>query len=285
MNHLIRSCFTVAVVGLFATSCQEDNETTSQLSDSDILIAENEATMESAFEDVDDIGYEGLLLFESGGRMEERKESPIRCATKTHDKELNIITIDFGDGCEDRFGKVRSGKIIITYTDRRFVPGAVHAITFENFFIDGIQIEGTRTRTNISESTEDTLKFQTVLEAGKVTWEDGTFATREADWITTRIRASNPINDERILTGGASGVTREGANYTVEITKDIVWKRGCLSNLRVMVPVEGTKVKEVEGGSTVVIDYGDGTCDNLIDITKDGVTETVEYKGHKRKLH
>ena len=52
-----------------------------------------------------------------------------------------------------------------------------------------------------------------------------------------------------------------------------------------MVPVEGTKVKEVEGGSTVVIDYGDGTCDNLIDITKDGVTETVEYKGHKRKLH
>ncbi len=285
MNHLIKSCFTIAMVGLFATSCQENNETPSQLSDSDILVAENEANMESLFEDIDDIGYEGLLLFESGGRIADRDKSPIHCATITHDKEQKTIIIDYGDGCTGWFGRERSGKIIITYTDRRFIPGAVHTMTFDNFFIDGIQIEGTRTRTNVSESTEDNLKFQTVLEGGKITWEDSTYATREANWVTTRIRASNPINDERILTGSASGINRDGANYTVEITKDIVWKRGCLSNLRVMIPVEGTKVKEIEGGSTIVIDYGDGTCDNLIDITKDGVTETVEFKRHKLKIH
>ena len=272
--------FFMASFALFAvtTSCQEDGENPNQLTEVDILIAENETIVESAFEDVDDIGFESVLYFESGGRTVENEDSPIRCATKTHDKENKIITIDFGEGCEGPHGRVRSGKIIITYTDRKFVPGAVHTMTFENFYIDGKMVEGTRTRTNISEGENDNLKFSVVLEDGSITWEDGTYSTRAATWETTRIRTPNPINDERIRTGNASGMTREKVIYTVTITKPIVWKRGCLQSVRVMIPVEGTKVKEFEDGKAITIDYGDGTCDNLVTITKDGATETVELK-------
>ena len=193
-----------------------------------------------------------------------------------------IITIDYGEGCVGKHGRERKGKIIINYTDRRFVPGAVHVITFEDFYVDGKKVEGTRIRTNISDSVEDYLKFRIELTEGKVTWEDGSFATREAVWETSRVRTPNPINDERIRTGSASGVNREGLTYTVTITKAIVWKRGCLPAKRIMIPVEGIKVKEFEDGKSISIDYGDGTCDNDVTITRDGVTETVELKKHKR---
>jgi hypothetical protein len=168
--------------------------------------------------------------------------------------------------------------VIITYTDRMYVPGAVVSLTFENYYCDGKKIEGTRTRTNISESENDYLRFRIQLENGKVTWEDGTFATREADWEISRIRTPNPINDERIRTGFASGVNKEGLAYTVTITNAIVWKRGCLPLKRVMIPVEGTKVRELEDGSTCTIDYGDGTCDNVITISKNGESRQVEIK-------
>lgn len=281
MKRTINYLAALALALFFVTACQEESENPNQLSEADITLAENEATAESAFEDVDDIAFEGLMLFESGGRIAENEESPIRCATKTHDKENKIITIDFGEGCVGKHGRERKGKIVITYTDRRFVPGAVHTITFEDFYVDGKKIDGVRTRTNISASEDDYLRFRIELTEGKVTWEDGTFATREAVWETTRVRTPNPINDERIRTGSASGVNREGVSYNVTITKAIVWKRACLPLKKIMIPVEGTKVKAFNDGKTVTIDYGDGTCDNLVTITKDGVSETVELKKHR----
>jgi hypothetical protein len=59
------------------TSCQEDGENPVQLTEVDVLKAENEAIVESAFEDVDDIGFESVLYFESGGRTAENEDSPI----------------------------------------------------------------------------------------------------------------------------------------------------------------------------------------------------------------
>ena len=271
-----------ALVLLFMTACQEESENPNQLTGGDVILAENEAVAESTFEDIDDIAYESLLLFESGGRIAESEDSPIRCATKTHDTENKVITIDYGEGCIGKHGRERKGKIIINYTDRKFVPGAVHVITFENFYVDGKKVEGTRTRTNISASEDDYLRFRIELSEGKVTWEDGSFVTRDADWETTRVRTPNPINDERVRTGSASGVNKEGLYYTVTITKAIVWKRGCLPVKRIMIPVEGIKVKEFEDGTSISIDYGDGTCDNLVTITKDGVSETIELKKHRK---
>ena len=282
MKRSFKFLSTLALVLFIVTACQEQSENPNQLTATDVSLAENEAIAESTFEDIDDIAYESLLLFESGGRIADSEDSPIHCATKTHDKENKIITIDYGDGCTGRHGRERSGKIIINYTDRKFVPGAVHTLTFEDFYVDGKMVEGTRTRTNISASEDDYLRFRIELADGKITWEDGTFATRVATWETTRIRTPNPINDERIRTGEASGLNKEGLSYTVTITKAIVWKRACLPTKRIMIPVEGTKVKEFEDGTSITMDYGDGTCDNLVIITKDGVSETVELKGNRR---
>jgi hypothetical protein len=270
------------VVALFVTSCQDQSESPSQLADAELANAESEAIVESTFEDVDDISYESLFYTTEGGRIADDPNSPLTCAVVNHDKEGKTITVDFGNGCEGPGGRVRSGKIIITYTARMYVPGAVVTTTFENYICDGRQIEGTRTRTNLAESTVDTLACSIQLENGKVTWEDGTVATRDAYWTITRVRSLQPINDLRIRTGYASGVTAEGVAYTSTITKPIVWKRGCQPARRVMIPVEGTRVLESENHS-YSIDYGDGSCDNIVHITKDGQTKDVEIT-RQRKL-
>jgi hypothetical protein len=281
MKH-VKKILSLAVAGLFIiTSCQEEQQNPNALTPEEEANATSESAVESTFEDVDDISYESFFYLEEGGRIAVSDDSPIKCATRTHDKENKTITIDFGDGCEDPFGTVRSGKIIITYTDRIFVPGAVVTINFENYYCDGKKIEGTRTRTNISETENDFLRFNITLENGKITWEDGTFATREASWEIARIRTPNPINDERTRTGYASGINRAGVGYTVTITNAIVWKRGCLPVKRVMIPVQGTKTWENENGTTITIDYGDGSCDNLLTITNKGVTRQIEIKRNR----
>ena len=61
--------------------------------------------------------------------------------------------------------------------------------------------------------------------------------------------------------------------------KDLVDIDGKLK--RGKVPVEGIKTT-TDGESTILTDFGDGTCDTLVEITKDGEIETVDLKDIKR---
>ena len=47
------------------------------------------------------------------------------------------------------------------------------------------------------------------------------------------------------------------------------------------VPIEGTKVTN-DGDSSIITDFGDGACDSLVEVTKDGEVETVDLKDLKR---
>ena len=261
MKNALKLFLAIFAISLSISSCQTDEQNPNTLDNLDLVAAENESVAESVFEDVDDIGYESLFYIEEGGRTYVDEESPIHCAVRTHDKDNKTITIDYGDGCEGKFGRIRSGKIIITYTNRIYMPGAVVTTTFDNYVCDGKQIEGTRIRTNISESTEENIKFRIVLEGGKITDEDGSTITREADWEVTRVRTANPINDERIRTGSASGTESQGRATLLPFTDPIVWKRGCLTRPRMMIPVQGSKTKEYEDGMICMVDYGDGECE------------------------
>jgi hypothetical protein len=276
LNVLTLGLFLIALI----TGCQKDDEV-SQISNIELESVETEATADAAMEEVDEIAYYSLLSA-SGGRIAEDENSPIRCAEITHDRENKRITIDFGEeGCRDWKGRIRTGIINIDYTDHRLIPGAVHIITFDNFTIDGVAVAGSRTITNTAETLDDFLSYSIEVNMS-LTWpEDGTTYTRIGTWYRERIRTPNPINDQIIVTGGVSGINRRGLEYSVEITKDIVWKRGCLLSARVFVPVEGIKVKTVGDDFVLIIDFGDGTCDNLATVTKNGVEKTIELTRFK----
>jgi len=265
--------FAGAMLFLF-TACNKEDETPG-MDDSPV---ELEATYDDTFEEVDAIVDAAMTYFNEGGRVaEEEVDELIRCGIRTHDYENKTITIDFGDGCIGWGGRIRKGKIIIAYTDRKFVPGSIWITTFEDFYVNDIKVEGLRTCTNVSVSIEDNPSFNIMLEGGKLTWPDGTFAEREANHTRTWIRMGSPLRDEITLIGSASGVNRRGVSYTVTIVSMLRFKRACWAT-RIFIPVEGVKLIKREGQPDVLIDYGDGTCDSLVTVTINGVSREVDLR-------
>lgn len=265
---------------LFFTACSEDKLDSPELGVDDATL-EAEATAQSDFEEVDDISSNVMAIAEStsGGRVADKRDDRCHCAEITHDKENKTITIDFGDACKGPNGVIRSGIIFITYDGSRFVPGSSWTVTFRNYFVNNRHIEGERTVTNVSESLESNPTFHIVLNSGKVTWPDETFATREVDKTRVWVRATNPLMDEfHILAGSTTtGTNRREVAYKTEVLEDLIYKRNCRTMKRTRIPVQGTK-QITKREKTCVIDFGNGECDNLTERICDDDVSTVNVE-------
>jgi hypothetical protein len=269
------------MVWLASCNNEDDGLNDSPESAFESVSVDTEASMDVAFEDVDNVAEAGISYDEaSGGKL--MRDPLIECAVVTHDHENNVVTIDYGDGCEGEGGRTRRGKIIVTYSDTRwFVPGTTRSITFEDFYIDSVKVEGVRTITNISADESSAPMFKTELVGGKLTWNDGTFATRDSEHTRTWSRAETPAQDESFVEGSAEGVNRDGENYSSTITERLVFKRRC-GTQGYFFPVSGV-IETVAPGATIVIDYGDGECDNLAEVTINGETKTIELDVKARR--
>lgn len=260
---------------------------------------ENEASTDGYFEDTDDMSAmamtadEGTLTGsrESSGRTITKSKLDARfacesttvtiifAADNTPQVPHGTITIDFGaTGCTDAKGNTRKGKIVSEFKGRRFLPGSTIVTTLVGYSINGVGLEGTRTVTNIAGSTDSAPKFDIKLEDGKASWPDGTFATREVSRTREWIRGTNPLQDEWRVSGTAAGTNRNGTDYTMTITKTLVYKRECAISNRVFMAVEGVKELTADG-KRLTIDYGSGECDRKVTITINGRSKEVEVRG------
>ncbi|MBX2896292.1 MAG: hypothetical protein KF763_12660 [Cyclobacteriaceae bacterium] len=280
----------------FLSSCLDDKF---ELSDLDSQNIENEAVTDSYFEDAEDMSALAVAVepaSEGGrlslnGKVEGTKPADFRfegnCVVVTLEMAADTqpgnphgyIIINFGEGCTDARGNVRKGIIRVEFKGKQFLPGSKIITTFNNYHINGIKIEGTRTVTNITGSTASAPKFEIVLEDGRATWPDETFATREGSHTREWVRATNPVNDQWQVLGSATGSNRKGTLYQVEVTKTLVYKRTCAASNRVFMAVEGTKVLTVDGGRVITLDYGTGECDRIVTITINGQSRSVIVRG------
>lgn len=283
----IKSYLVFGVLALAAACTDEGFKLTTE----DDAGIENEAITDAYYDDVDDMSalvvasddatLNGKLA--DNGRKITIEDPRFNCdgivieivpdTTSTFSHPKGTITINFGDGCTDVRGNVRKGIIVITYDGRRFFPEAVLTITFDGYSINDVALEGVRTITNLTESTQENPKFNIQLTGGKATWPDGTTTTREVNLTREWIRANNPLEDEWHVTGLAAGTNRNGKEYTMQITDALVNKRLCAVTDRVFIPVQGAKLLIV-GDREMLIDYGDGTCDRIVTVTVNG--ETLE---------
>ncbi|TRX52455.1 hypothetical protein FNH22_22365 [Fulvivirga sp. M361] len=259
------------------TSCDPESDEANLNSDLDVT-AVNEAEIDAVYEDIDDLS---IVNFESvtdamNGRVAEEEDDRLcdNVVSFEGDRNEGTITIDFGEGCVDPNGNVRKGKIVIEYNGPKFQPESEIVTTLIDYSINDIAIEGVRTLENISTSTEDFPTFHILLEGGKVTWPDETFATREVDRVRVWKRARNPREDAHLVTGTANGMTRRGIQYDMEILDTLVYKRACLPSRRARIPVAGVKQIETEN-KVITIDFGDGECDRRFDVSIEGITEEV----------
>ncbi len=250
----------------------------------------SEETIELSFADVDLVAEEGMAMLDVAINSGAREEMPkgkrgrlLECAEVDRDTVNRVITIDFGDGdCAGVHGEVRKGKIIVSYDGERHAYGSSRTVTLEDFSIDSVSLEGTRKIQNLT-NEGDTLKtIRTTMTGGKVTFADGTFATRDSDHTIVWYRGEQEGDNFSTLSGEASGTKRDGASYSVTILEDLTYRRSCITS-KVVIPVSGVK-EVINGDKTATFDYGDGSCDNEVAVTVDGVTTTETIRPRAKRM-
>jgi hypothetical protein len=288
-NKFFKSTTLLLISMVLVYSCKDED----RISQSDTQDIKEEAETDTYFQDMDDMA--GVAVQSDPATSTGRSADGARSITIQDDRfncngivvtiepspnstaqlPSGKITVDFGTtGCADLRGNVRKGKLIFTYNGKRFIPNSTVVTTSENYSINGIKLEGTRTLTNISGSTADAPKFNIKLANGKATFEDGSTATRISDITTQWVRASTPLEDKLIVdqSSTASGTTRGGRTYSVALLQSLEFKRGC------GIAVAGIKKYTIDGEKEVTINYGDGTCDKSVTITLGDITRTITVR-------
>ena len=251
--------FFVAVMtfSLALTSCQKEDAETPAFEE-DLITNEDVATAANLFQDTED-EVDNQIETRGGGL-----NCPAVTVVPDDGSFPRTVTIDYGpDGCEGPNGRLRQGLIIVNQTDQIGIPGAARTITFDNFFVDGVQVQGVKTLTNQSVGDDGNIIFTRTVEGGSLTYPNGDVASWEASHILSQVAGANTsarIDDVFEITGGSSGVNRNSVTFTVEITSPLVKRKNC--------PwiVSGTKTITVND-RTRTLDYGDGECDRIATVT------------------
>jgi hypothetical protein len=287
---------------LVLTSCKKDE---SALSATDSQNVNSESATDSynddsqdmaslAVNNVDATQFEGGRV---GGRTDgngdvvavipwQTLDDRLKCAAitivRTNTKgttPAGTITIDFDTNptCEDLRKVKRKGKISIEYFGARFSVDSYIKITFKEYYRNGVKVEGVLTLTIMESTTQGFPKYTVNITGGKITFADGTKVSRNQNFIREWQRNANPALDKwAILVGSeASGKTKTDKDYSMIVTKDIIFSRACVISNQVFIPVSGTKTFIVDKKITYLVDYGTGNCDNDIIVSVGGASKTI----------
>jgi len=261
-----------AVIALFMSGCEKSGTGLENLGDA-VTIAEEEVADLKAAEAVDsDIAAarfgghmfgQGMMM--GGSHLFFGMHFP-SCATVTVEGEdfPKTITIDYTDGCSDRMGMEKTGVITIYMSDTITNEGAYYNVTFDNVTFGHRLISKTATVTNeglidglqvisfeyVSTTTfdRDGESYEIVREfSGERKWESG-FGTPDVD------------DDIFYMTGSGTITVNDEITFSKTIIEPIKIDRSC------RYPLSGT-VEITRDGETMTIDYGDGACDNIAEVT------------------
>lgn len=191
-----------------------------------------------------------------------------------------VMEIDFGStNCTGTYGINRRGKLVVTLTNHYRDSGSTLTIQPQNYFVNDVKVEGTKTITNQGYNANGNLQFNVDVVNGKLTYTDGSTTTwqsnRTNEWIegdsTTLFThgLAGICDDVYLITGSASGVSRNGHNYTVTITSPLR-KEICCRWL-----VSGQLEVTPANLLTRYVDFGSGACDNKATVTINGTSFIV----------
>jgi hypothetical protein len=281
INMLIASAVLVTFF-----SCQKDN---SVKSEADLNIADDEAVSGAIFEDIFNTEDNASIIAEQMTRSGDVKSDVVvadSCPSITVTNPEagswpKTITIDYGEGCNGFYDNTRSGKIIIEITGPRLEEGSMRTLTFDNYYFNGIKVEGTRVTENAGYNENQDLVFSVTLTGGKLTLPDGRTVERsyqhQREWIAG-LQTRNIWDDECLITGTASGTTIEGVAYTNTITTALHWTRSCFFIVSGVVKIERAGRQEVE------LSYGDGECDARAVVTMNGESKEILLRPRLRTM-
>ncbi|HEV8505723.1 MAG TPA: hypothetical protein VGQ53_10000 [Chitinophagaceae bacterium] len=288
-----RALVTALIFFLFAFlfSCQKENSSATShdgVTEQDAATYSDEsAQADESFDDIADVSMTAADADNTAtnGRLNrdylpdfaELRAAIGLCATITvtpNDSTYpKTITIDFSDSCVGLDGKLRSGKIIINLTAPLRKPGSVLTVTLDNFYMNHIHIEGTKTITNLSEN--GAVKFSVQVTGGKVTFPSGRGYSYESSKTKVQVAGMDTKicrDDVFEITGSATIKFNNGVVVKFEVVDPLIKKVVCpwLSDGTLKISINDRVLK---------IDYGfphNGDCDNKALLTwNDGNSERV----------
>lgn len=192
------------------------------------------------------------------------------------------ITIDYGTGCEGFFENTRAGKIIIVVTGRRMETGSKKTVSFDNYYFNGIKVEGTKELENLGYNNNQNIEFAVKLMSGKLILPDNGKVIERSfehtkEWIAGQM-TRNIWDDEFLITGTANGINFNGVSYTNTIMSALHWKRVCRFFVSGVVKIER------EGKEPVQINYGEGECDAVATISSGGESREITLRFRHRTM-
>ena len=178
------------------------------------------------------------------------------------------LVYDFGESCTLESSTL-SGKLTINFTmDEELNYSQV--TVYEEFSIDALSLNGSETQTGsfeVSGEFGESFDFNSQVATSK----DLTLVGCDGETYTySSSRASTTTFDGETVTA-LEEVLRQGEiSYTTTLESDLYFDFGCLTD-ETTTYTEGV-IRTVSGDEERIIDYGDGTCDNLVLVTENGET-------------
>jgi hypothetical protein len=251
---------------LMLGACNQDNQDPNPDPQPDELTSTQMAQADQAINDaigtVDD-ALDGTL----DGLGNTRTET---CATLALNRQQRTLSIDFGTGCEGPFGRRRTGRITVSFTETQ------RTITFLAYSVENTSLSGTLTVSNLTR-TGNSITYNTSSSDLVVANGDRRVAFTRLQRQTQVNLGTNPrrVGDNEVrITGTAAGTNGQGKAFTSEITTPILFRQACFQS-GVYYPVSGIMVVQESGQPGTTINYGDGACDRTVTLTVGRITRTI----------
>lgn len=267
MKKLINLTILVAIVVFFSCKKEDTPETY------DTTSSQDNNKMESAFDGVYDVVK--THVEEEVDNASAKYGQVLKTAgdNATVTVRNDSIIVDFGDGTVGSDGRVRKGVVYIEYDGGYRETGTTLTTTLENYYVDGVKVEGTKVVKNTGTNTSGDIVFTVEVTDGKLTYPNGSTIS---EWNSTRTRLwtggyDTPLNvtdDVYEIYGEASGINRNGLAYDIEIpsTDPLLIDINCWLESRM--PKDGVIYVYPDGLDTRSVDYGTGgECDRKVTVS------------------
>lgn len=277
---LTKIFITLSVVAGLVFSCNRDETTTTDTTTAKENV-ETEATADKVTDTNVDLAMDFATTFEDTFSLKSGGHHPdYPCATVTVTSNNGAfpktITVDFGTGCTDPRGITRKGKIIMTVTNKLFIPGASITVTEDNFYVNNNKVEGEMVLTNTTTDLA-TPSFSKVITNGKITREDASYFTFTSSrkWkMVEGVSTPKYIWDDvwEIFEGNQNINRSNGTYFTSTIKTSLIKKNTCHFISKGSIYMKGTKIDGT-------LDFGNGDCDNTATFTDaNGNVTTITLK-------
>jgi len=267
-------------IGLFMTSCQKSGtdvvslEAQGQLTTTAV---ESETEVDNVTDDVttivdqtyDNVEYSN----KSATSIADRFLPECAIVTVVINDKTKDITIDFGDSCELRNGNTVSGKILLHYEIDKITLTKLITVSFDNFYNNQRKIEGDlsvmRERQNENGNPQSTITFNIT-----VTWPDDSTAHKEGTKTHELIEGGDTAtwgDNVYEITGNWNFTKKDGTVLVATITTPLRRELACRFIVSGVIALQ-------KNDQAAVLDFGDGTCDDLAMLTKGDVTTEIHLR-------